>query len=336
MTDLQTSAPDPGHRALDTQVGTAGSGADQPRTHPSAAAAPKPLAGVSDPSSPPDTGQSGGDTHALGAVSGGDPTPPPASSLATPKARPRGVDSLLLIIADQLDDIETSRIAANNRWQALTTTSGDFGKGINPNLPEAQAVRRHADELERLEHQMTLTLQRVIRQHPLHGWIKRSRGVGEKQAARLLAAIGDPATRTNPSQLWAYCGLHVVNGQAPTRRRGEKGNWNDEARKRVWVIAEAAVKAGVRKSDDVDDSLFYDVNGRYALSDYGQVYLDAREKHADALHQHPCVRCGPKGHPAEPGTPLSRSHQQARAYRAVMKRILLDLWREARDQGGTR
>ena len=114
MTDLQTSAPDTGHRALDTQVGTAGSGADQPRTHPSAAAAPKPLAGVSDPSSPPDTGQSGGDTHALGAVSGGDPTPPPARQAATPKPDARGVDSLLLIIADQLDDIETSRIAANN------------------------------------------------------------------------------------------------------------------------------------------------------------------------------------------------------------------------------
>jgi len=336
MTDLQTSAPDTGQVWHDPQDSTAGSGADQPRTHPNEPAAPMPDAGVSDASSPPDTGHRPGDTHFAGAGSGGDPTPPPAKNAATPSLAPRGVDSLLLIIADQLDDIENSRIAANNRWHALTTTSGDFGKGINPNLPEAQAVRRHADELERLEHQMTLTLQRVVRQHPLHDWIKRSRGVGEKQAARLLAAIGDPATRTNPSQLWAYCGLHVVNGQAPTRRRGEKGNWNDEARKRVWVIAEACVKAGVRKSDDVDDALFYDTNGRYALSDYGQVYLDAREKHNDALHQHPCVRCGPKGHPAEPGTPLSRSHQQARAYRAVMKQILLDLWREARDQGGPR
>ena len=197
MTDLHTSAADTGQQSSDTHPTSAGSGADQPRTHPIPDATPTEASGVSDRSSPPDTGQVPHDTQLPVAVSGGDPTPPPARAAATPNDAPRGVDSLLLIIADQLDDIETSRIAANNRWQALTTNNDDFGKGINPNLPEAQAVRRHADELERLEHQMTLTLQRVVRQHPLHDWIKRSRGVGEKQAARLLAAIGDPATKAN-------------------------------------------------------------------------------------------------------------------------------------------
>ena len=65
-------------------------------------------------------------------------------------------------------------------------------------------------------------------------------------------------------------------------------------------------------------------------SPYRAVYDDTRAKYADATHQHPCARCGPKGKPAQPGTPLSDGHKHARALRNVAKEILKDLWREAR------
>ena len=75
------------------------------------------------------------------------------------------------------------------------------------------------------EHKATLNLQRVMRKHPLGPWAAARKGVGEKQGARLLAAIGDPYIRpeitredgtvepSRPrmvSELWAYAGYHVI------------------------------------------------------------------------------------------------------------------------------
>jgi hypothetical protein len=65
-------------------------------------------------------------------------------------------------------------------------------------------------------------------------------------------------------------------------------------------------------------------------SPYRETYDKTRVKYAEAVHEAPCTRCGPKGHPAAIGTPLSAGHQHARAMRAMSKEILRDLWREAR------
>jgi hypothetical protein len=146
-------------------------------------------------------------------------------------------------------------------------------------------------------------------------------------------------------ELWAYCGFHVLDtstqilngdhvpvgagvdsdrntthsttgshhmcgGVAPTRKRGQKANWNDDARKRVWLIAASCIKK--------------------AESPYRAVYDATREKYAEAAHQTPCIRCGPAGKPALEGSPLSAGHQHARAMRAMSKEILRGLWEEAR------
>ena len=56
------------------------------------------------------------------------------------------------------------------------------------------------------------------------------------------------------------------------------------------------------------------------------VHLD---EYADAVHAAECKRCGPKGKPAQPGSPLSAAHQHARAIRLIAKAILRDLWTES-------
>jgi hypothetical protein len=149
------------------------------------------------------------------------------------------------------------------------------------------------------------------------------------------------------SELWAYCGFHVIKtsggqltheahsitaagtqphagnqhpfdthmvhvpGVAPKRTRGQKSNWSEDARKRVWVIASAMPK--------------------FAGGKYETVYRQAREKYAEAIHSADCVRCGPKNKPALAGSPLSDGHKHARAVRITAKEILKDLWIEARD-----
>ena len=246
-------------------------------------------------------------------------------------------DALLLICADALDDLERVRIAMQNRHRTLTQehtvheNGGVSGKSM-AGTPAADRMAQMVDAIAAIEHGAELELKRTLRAHPLGPWVKAQRGVGEKTAARLLASIGWPTRRADGTprtlaQLRSYCGYG--DAAAQVRRKGVKANWNTTAKMRAYLVAEAAVKAGVRKAGEPDDSERYDVDAREAISPLGQVYLDARRKYLHATHDAPCPRCGPKGSPAQPGSPLSGAHQQARALRAVSKAMLAVLWREA-------
>ena len=111
-------------------------------------------------------------------------------------------------------------------------------------------------------------------------------------------------------------GTHARNdsltdaGVAPARRRGQQANWSTQAKTRLYLIAESMIK--------------------HRGSAYRHVYDAGRAKYADAVHRVPCVRCGPSGQPAQPGSPLNPGHQHARALRLVMKAFLKDLWQAAR------
>ncbi len=218
----------------------------------------------------------------------------------------------LTLAADQVDDIERVRISTANRLRALTDD-----KGIPANSYEGKSLAAQLEAFEHAERIAILEIRRSMRAHPLGDWCKSQLGIGEKTLARLLGVIGDPAIRFDPevqeevprtlSQLYSYCGYGDAGKQV--RRRGQKANWNAEARKRLHVIAECCMKQ--------------------MASPYRKVYDDAREHYAEALHVDPCPRCGPKGSPAPPGSPLSDGHKHARALRAIKKAFLADLWREA-------
>jgi len=268
-------------------------------------------------------------------------------------------DPLLNVLAAQVDDLEGQRIASENRYRILTATGVDEdgvrrGLGLPEDHRDVRRIRASLDGLRALEHDAILQVQRHMRHSVWGPWLKGATGVGEKQLARLLGAIGDPYWHTRDqrprivSELWAYCGLHTISvtsdhsqrdaqrssvaGDGPTspghgsndtqrstaggphvaprRQRGQRSNWSEDARKRAWLIATSCVKTP-------------------AGSTYRAVYDATREKYADAVHEVPCVRCGPQGHPAPAGSPLPPAHQHARALRAIAKTVLRDLWREA-------
>lgn len=66
---------------------------------------------------------------------------------------------------------------------------------------------------------------------------------------------------------------------------------------------------------------------------YRIVYEDRRIATVGRLHSDVCVRCGPSGRPALPGSPWNPGHAQADALRVVGQRILTDLWLAAGDDG---
>lgn len=284
---------------------------------------------------------------------------PAGQTWSDTQGRPAGggpllLDPLLALAAEMVDDLERTRIAAENRLRQLTRDEPDSDgimRGFALGDREAAPYAAMVEQLAKVEHAAVLELQRRMRKHPLGPWVKAQVGIGEKQAARLIAAIGDPywndlheRPRT-VSELWAFAGYHVVPagqrppdtqsgpaggarlgsdtghftfgtqpvdaGVAAARRRGQRANWSATAKMRTFLIAESCIKQ--------------------RHSPYRAVYDTGREKYAEALHPAPCVRCGPAGKPAAAGSPLSDGHKHARALRLVAKAILRDLWAAARD-----
>ena len=274
-----------------------------------------------------------------------DPMPITAASLADP---------FLALAADVLDDAERTRIANENRLRQLTRTATDAdgeerGFGLDESHPDVARLASLVEMLAKIDHQATLNLNRLMRQHPLGAWCKAQKGVGEKQAARLLAVIGDPYWNTlhdrprTVSELWAYCGLHVfpashhsrgdhaisaggdlaaaggdsgqqiggthplAAGVAARRSKGQKANWSTTAKTRAYLIAESMLKAGNREA------------------------YDKRKAATECrVHAAPCAPCGPKGKPAEAGSPWSLKHRHVDAMRIQSKELLKELWREAK------
>jgi len=117
--------------------------------------------------------------------------------------------------ADVVDDLEAVRCANENRLRQLTDTS-ELGHGLTIDHPDVKQLQNLVDALIAAEHQAVLNLQRAMRKHPLGPWVKAHNGIGEKQAARLLASIGDPywndlydRPRT-VRELYSFCGYGVV------------------------------------------------------------------------------------------------------------------------------
>lgn len=199
-------------------------------------------------------------------------------------------DAELLFHAEFLNDIERLRIATENRIRSAE--QGDPKNDVPPRPEFADAGRPALEALKQLEHAATLNLQRAMRRHPLGKWVKQTVGVGEKQGARLLAAIGDPywnhaagRPRRGPAELWAYCGFRPDQ----KKRRGERAAWNHDAKMRARLIAESCIKQ--------------------AHSPYRGVYDRERAKWADRE--------------------TSDGHKHAHALRVVAKEILKDIYKES-------
>lgn len=176
-------------------------------------------------------------TEAQSCAVSGDPLPTARHHASSNHPSPSA--GLLALAAASLDDIERTRIAMGNRLRAMRD---DHGLASTPEYQRAELIH---DALAAAEHQAILELQRALRKHPLGSWVKRTVGIGEKQGARLLAALDDPywnhaedRPRRGPAELWAYCGLKP--GQR--RQKGVKSNWNAAAKMRARLCAESCIK----------------------------------------------------------------------------------------------
>lgn len=277
-----------------------------------------------------------GDAHCMPA--GGDKLAgPDASHDVTPIEQPRPVllDPVLTLACVTVDDLERQRIAQENRYRSLTRSGTsenglEWGYGLDDRDPSVAAAGAILDGIRDLEKQAVRQLEKQMKAHPLGPWVKAQKGAGNKTVARLLGAIGDPYWHTvenrprTVSELWAYTG----HKPGQRRRKGERANWSDDAKKRTYLIAAGFVKqldAQCKREGGIAEH-----QDGCKCSPYRKVY-DARRAHTrENVHATECVRCGPSGKPAQPGSPWSPAHQMADAVRVTGKTFLRDMWREAR------
>lgn len=265
------------------------------------------------------------------------------------------VDPRTYVYVTMHADLEQLRIASQHRLRILTTSEPDEdgvvrGFGLDERHPEVAQLSGMVDALAALEHGAELVLRRAFRRSALHPWVKAQVGLGDKQVARLLGAIGDPywhLAEDRPrtvSELWAYSGLHVLpvshsrcapqeapadGDQLPARHRSTDTHIGDASGNQTSDPGHpapdtprpgAGVAARRRKGQQANWSTEAKTRAylcatsciKQAESPYRAVYL-ARREHTAATH---------------PDWTAGHSHNDA--LRVTSKAILRDLWRESR------
>jgi hypothetical protein len=281
-------------------------------------------------------------TTAQNSTGGGDQVAhAPHNQLVTVSGGPILRNPFIRLAADVVDDLEKVRNGNQNRLRQLTRVGPDKdgedrGFGLPVDHPDVKRLAVLVDRLGEDYEMAVKNLEVLMKAHPLWAWAEPISGVGAKQFARLLGAIGDPYWHDGKDrprglyELYAYSGLDPVNGVGRRRRRGELSSWNDTAKMRVYLIIDSCVQQIAAPERDVviqGKSRHYSAK---LASPYRLVYDVAKARYADAVHDvQPCIQCGTPGKPAPLGSDLRDGHKHQRALRIAAKKFLEDLWVEA-------
>ncbi len=215
-------------------------------------------------------------------------------------AEPALLYSLLAHYARQLWAVQQTRIALQQRVGAMARD----GLAEQWGLPLMAA----AAELEATEHAIDLQLTRLARQHFLSEWIQAAPGIGLGGFARLLGVTGPLDRFATVAKLWAYLGLHVDNGIAPARRRGQRANWSAQGRVVGYQLGVAIVRVRRGRYRTAYDRKKGEYLARPRLGPSACPFGQTHTTRKGAL-----VRCG-----------LAHAHVAAMRY--AVKALLKDLW----------
>lgn len=143
------------------------------------------------------------------------------------------------IIVRRMYDAQKLRIQSDLRMQRLIRDGIVVKEDIERTFAKALELEcKTEQEYERI-------VWREIKNIPIVAqWLNRVRGIGPRLSGLLVAIIGDVERFPNVAKLWAYAGLHVKDGRAVRREKGQKANWSAELKTTSWKIAQSFVKCG--------------------------------------------------------------------------------------------
>lgn len=143
------------------------------------------------------------------------------------------------LVVRRLYDAQKLRIQSDLRLQRLIREEIVLKE-------DAERIFEKARKLEEdTEKEYATIVWREIKDCPVVvEWLGKVRGIGPRLAGLLVALIGDIQRFPTTSKLWAYAGLHVIDGRAAKREKGKKANWSDELKTTCWKIGKSFVKCG--------------------------------------------------------------------------------------------
>jgi hypothetical protein len=221
----------------------------------------------------------------------------------------------LRILAETLYDVQKLRIATSNRL-VMYEEKLDI-------IPPILAAKLHAivSDLEREEASLLAMVEEELEAIPVWQWLKTIKGIGAAMAGGVIARIDDISKSPHVSSLWRLAGLHVENGEAPRRRRGEKAPWDWKLRSHMWKVRNQLLRAR--------NEFYTDWYNRYKSHEVKKC-----EEKGIRIVPSSGLPKDKDGNRYEPEGVISRGHVDNRAKRKVAKLFLANLWHVWRNMEG--
>ncbi|KKM81676.1 hypothetical protein LCGC14_1327320 [marine sediment metagenome] len=228
------------------------------------------------------------------------------------------------VVVRRLYDAQKLRIQSDLRMQRLIRDEIVLKEN-------AEKTFKKAFELEtQIEHEYEKIIWREIKGMPIiDRWLIRIRGIGPRLGGLLVANILDIERFATVSKLWAYCGLHVIDGKAAKRRKGEKCNWSQELKTTAWKIGQSFLKVGGPYRE------LYDTYRQYLITrelGNGSIIWKGDEKNREVAFAPKALAVKDLKPPKLPEWTLGRIHNMAT--RRTVKIFLSHLWQVWREIEG--
>jgi hypothetical protein len=250
--------------------------------------------------------------------------------LSTAVTRPAGVDPELIAAIQSLHrehrglqnavTAMTLRIKADERWHAAARIRREGGqldglKFPKPTQEDVDAIlmmrpryysARAGTEALRKECQKELVT--AAKMLPVANWVVGIKGFGMPSLAAIVGEAGDIGGYANPAKLWKRFSLHVIDGKASRRVRGDDSQgFVSRRRAEAHVVGDNLLRAGGPLAD------LYRTRKAYEIEKLAAVGIGVK----------PAARIAAKDRDKF----MSDGQVHKRALRYVEKRLLLELWR---------
>jgi hypothetical protein len=200
----------------------------------------------------------------------------------------------------------------------------------------SEPIAEFEQEFIRLEKEADKEIKKRLKELPIYTeFLKDVDGMAEATAARLIAYTKDIRRFTSFEKLCSYFGLHVVEGKAPRREKGQQANWHQKGRALLLGIVASKFIMQVGKPP-IDSK-----TGKPKLKKDGTVITKKRSKFRDLYEQSKEAETGKiwtgetvKKQNLIQGEPIPPWMVEKRAKRKIVKEFLREFYDKSKELVG--